>query len=58
MEGIYQMADGYRLVMVLSELLYKQVRVRLVEANLRKVSLSSVEIFLKVMTVWQNIVLN
>ena len=36
-EGIYQMADGERRVMVLIELLSKQVRVRVVPANLRKV---------------------
>ncbi|MBM4128469.1 MAG: transcription/translation regulatory transformer protein RfaH [Nitrospira sp.] len=37
-EGIYQMADGERRVMVLIELLSKQVRVRVAPANLRKVS--------------------
>ena len=36
-EGIYQMADGERRVMVLIELLSKQVRVRVSPANLRKV---------------------
>ena len=36
-EGIYQMADGERRVMVLIELLSKQVRVRVAPANLRKV---------------------
>ena len=36
-EGIYQMADGDRRVMVLIELLSKQVRVRVAPANLRKV---------------------
>ena len=36
-EGIYQMADGERRVMVLIELLSKQVRVRVAAANLRKV---------------------
>jgi transcriptional antiterminator RfaH len=36
-EGIYQMADGERRVMVLIELLSKQVRVRVATANLRKV---------------------
>lgn len=37
MEGIYQMADGERRVMVLIELLSKQVRVHVAPANLRKV---------------------
>ncbi len=36
-EGIYQMADGERRVMVLIELLSKQVQVRVAPANLRKV---------------------
>ena len=36
-EGIYQMADGERRVMVLIELLSKQVRVRVAPADLRKV---------------------
>ncbi len=36
-EGIYQMADGERRVMVLIELLCKQVSVRVAPANLRKV---------------------
>ncbi|HQU08122.1 MAG TPA: hypothetical protein PK539_03670, partial [Candidatus Paceibacterota bacterium] len=36
-EGIYQMADGERRVMVLIELLSKQVRVRVAPANLRKI---------------------
>lgn len=36
-EGIYQMADGERRVMVLIELLSKHVRVRVAPANLRKV---------------------
>jgi transcriptional antiterminator RfaH len=36
-EGIYQMADGERRVMVLIELLSKQVRVRVAPAHLRKV---------------------
>lgn len=36
-EGIYQMADGECRVMVLIELLYKQVRVRVGLANLPKV---------------------
>lgn len=36
-EGVYQMADGERRVMVLIELLSKQVRVRVAPANLRKV---------------------
>jgi transcriptional antiterminator RfaH len=36
-EGIYQMADGERRVMVLIELLSKRVRVRVAPANLRKV---------------------
>jgi transcriptional antiterminator RfaH len=36
-EVIYQMADGDRRVMVLIELLSKQVRVRVAPANLRKV---------------------
>jgi transcriptional antiterminator RfaH len=36
-EGIYQMADGGRRVMVLIELLSKPVRVRVAPANLRKV---------------------
>lgn len=36
-EGIYQMADGERRVMVLIQLLSKQVRVRVAPANLRKV---------------------
>ena len=36
-EGIYQMADGERRVIVLIELLSKQVRVRVAPANLRKV---------------------
>ncbi len=36
-DGIYQMADGERRVMVLIELLSKQVRVRIAPANLRKV---------------------
>jgi transcriptional antiterminator RfaH len=36
-EGVYQMADGERRVMVLIELLSKQVRVRVTPANLRKV---------------------
>lgn len=35
-EGIYQMADGERRVMVLIELLSKQVQVRVAPANLRK----------------------
>lgn len=55
-EGIYQMADGERRVMVLIELLSKQVRVRVAPANLRKVGCSSAKTFLKVMTVWQNAV--
>lgn len=37
-EGIYQMADGERRVMVLIELLSKQVQVRVAPANLRKVA--------------------
>lgn len=37
-EGIYQMANGERRVMVLIELLSKQVRVRVAPANLRKIS--------------------
>lgn len=37
MEGIYQMADGERRVMVLIELLSKQVRVQVAPAGLRKV---------------------
>lgn len=36
-EGIYQMADGERRVMVLIELLCKQVRVQVAPASLRKV---------------------
>ena len=36
-ECIYQMAEGERRVMVLIELLSKQVRVRVAPANLRKV---------------------
>jgi len=36
-EGVYKMADGERRVMVLIELLSKQVRVRVAPANLRKV---------------------
>jgi len=36
-EGIYQMADGEHRVMVLIELLSKQVRVRVAPAHLRKV---------------------
>lgn len=36
-EGIYQMADGENRVIVLIELLSKQVRARVVPANLRKV---------------------
>lgn len=36
-EGIYHMADGERRVMVLIELLSRQVRVRVPPANLRKV---------------------
>ncbi len=36
-EGIYQMNDGERRVMVLIELLSKQVRVRVAPASLRKV---------------------
>lgn len=36
-EGFYQMADGERRVMVLIELLSKQVRVRVAQANLRKI---------------------
>jgi len=36
-EGIYQMADGERRVMVLIELLAKQVRLRVAPANLRRV---------------------
>lgn len=36
-EGIYQMTDGERRVMVLIELLSKQVRVRIAPASLRKV---------------------
>ena len=36
-EGIYQMAEGERRVMVLIELLSKQVRVRVAPANLRRV---------------------
>ena len=36
-EGIYQIADGERRVMVLIELLSKQVRVRVAPAHLRKV---------------------
>ena len=36
-EGIYQMADGERRVMVLIELLSKQVRVRVAPTHLRKV---------------------
>ncbi|WP_334154603.1 transcription/translation regulatory transformer protein RfaH [Tepidimonas sp.] len=36
-EGIYQMADGERRVMVLIELLSKEVRVRVAPAHLRKV---------------------
>jgi transcriptional antiterminator RfaH len=36
-EGIYQMADGERRVMVLIELLSKQVRLRVAPASLRKV---------------------
>jgi transcriptional antiterminator RfaH len=36
-EGIYQMADGERRVMVLIELLFKQVRVQVAPASLRKV---------------------
>ena len=36
-EGIYQMADSERRVMVLVELLSKQVRVRVAPAHLRKV---------------------
>ena len=36
-EGIYQMADGERRVMVLIELLSKQVRVRVAPVHLRKV---------------------
>jgi transcriptional antiterminator RfaH len=36
-EGIYQMADGERRVMVLIELLSKQVRVHVAPAGLRKV---------------------
>lgn len=38
LEGIYQMTDGERRVMVLIELLSKPVAVRVAPANLRKVS--------------------
>jgi transcriptional antiterminator RfaH len=37
-EGIYQMADGERRVMVLIEILSKPVAVRVAPANLRKAS--------------------
>lgn len=37
-EGVYQMADGERRVMVLIEILSKPVAVRVAPANLRKVS--------------------
>ncbi len=35
--GIYQMTDGERRFMLLIELLFKQVRLRVAPANLRKV---------------------
>lgn len=56
-EDICQMVDGECRVMVLIELLSMHLSVRVAPGNLGKVVRSSVETFLKVMTVLQNAVI-